>query len=133
MAWHKSYERKSGVLGDRDDIEVVAHQLAACDRMAAEDGITLRPEDRIAEVGSGESLDSRPRFSAALDGLLSNPPPGGGRLYVTEIPRLTRADMEEAGKVLRILRDAGILLRLPGRAFDLRRPEDEMFVSWLAV
>lgn len=133
MNWHKSYGRKSRVLGDRDDIDVVAHQLAACDRMAAEDGITLRPEDRIAEVGSGESLESRPRFRVALEDLQRNPPPGGGRLYVTEIPRLTRADMEEAGKVLRILRDAAILLRLPGRAFDLRRPEDEMFVSWLAV
>lgn len=133
MSWCRSYGRKSRALGDPDDPHVVAHQLAACDRLAAEDGRPLLPAERIAEVGSGESLSARPRFLALLTELERRPPPGGGILYVTEVSRLSRADMEEVGRIMRVLRQAGVIVRTPGRRFDLTNPDDEMFFTWMAA
>src|SRR5215213_7041299 len=102
--WARSYGRKSRALGDPDDPELVEHQLQACDRWAAGMGIMLRPEERVSEVGSGETIDARPRFAADLKRLEESPPPGGGFYFVTEVARLTRAEMEEVGRIIRVFR-----------------------------
>jgi len=121
------------VLGDPDDPAVVEHQLEACDRWAQAMGITLRPEERIAEVGSGESIDARPRFAADLMMLEESPPPGGGYYFTTEVARLTRAEMEEVGRIIRVFRNAKVKPVIAGRAFDLSVPDDELFFTHLAV
>lgn len=133
--WCKSYGRKSRALGDPDTLaveEVVAHQLEACDRWAAQQGVTLRAEHRLAEIGSGESIAGRPRFAALLNDL-EHHPPGEGLLVVSEVARLSRADMEEIGRIMRILRTAGVKVLAGGRLFDLNLPDDEQYFVFLAA
>lgn len=132
MVWARSYGRKSRALGDPDDPAVVAHQLDACDRAALQRGIELDADHRIAEVGSGESIDGRPRFAELLANL-ERRPPGDGFLFVSEIARLSRADMEEIGRVMRILRSAGVKVVAGSRVFDLSDPNDELYFTFLAA
>lgn len=131
--WIGSYGRLSRERGETDPATVVAHHLALCDRMAKEDGLTIPPENKIAEIGTGESLAERPRLSAWLERWEQEPPPGGGRLYVPEVARLTRASLEEIGRIVRILAAADIRVRLPGHAYDLRQPFDELFFAQIAL
>lgn len=131
--WVGSYSRKSRALGDPDASDVVAHQLRECDRMAAADGIPIPAENRIAEVGSSESLDERPRLAAQLVAFSERPPLGGGLLYCTEVSRLSRADMEEIGRIMRVLRTANVKVRVPGHTYDLTLPHDEMFFTFSAA
>lgn len=130
--WCRSYARKSRALGDPDDPAIVSHQLEANDRAATAMGIALKPEERIAEVGSGESIEGRPRFGALLKELEKSPP-GDGYLFVTEIARLSRADMLEIGQVMRTLRTAGVKVVANGRLFDLSDPNDELYFTFLAA
>lgn len=131
--WVGSYGRKSRALGDPENIDVVAHQLRKCDQMAREDGVTIPPENRIAEIGSGESLDQRPRFAQWLERFEQSPPVGGGILYCPEVSRLSRAEFEEIGRIVRVLRTAGIKIRVPGHCYDLTLPHDEMFFGYQAL
>lgn len=128
-----SYGRKSRALGDPENVDVVAHQLRKCDQMAAQDGLTIPEENRIAEIGSGESLDQRPRFAAWLKRWEQMPPVGGGLLYCPEVSRLSRAEFEEIGRIVRVLRNAGIKVRVPGHTYDLSLPHDEMFFGYQAL
>lgn len=131
--WIGSYSRKSRALGDADSADVVAHQLRECDRMAASDGVTIPPENRIAEIGSSESLDERPRLAGQLAAFGDCPPTGGGLIYCTEVSRLSRAEMEEIGRIMRVLRVAGVKVRVPGHTYDLSLPHDEMFFTFSAA
>lgn len=131
--WIGSYGRLSRERGETDPKAVVAHQLDACDRMAREDGVTIPPENRLAEIGTGESLAERPLFAAWLNRWERDPPPGGGRLYVPEIPRLTRADLEEIGRIVRILAGAGIHVRVPGHTYNLSISHDWWFFTSQAL
>jgi DNA invertase Pin-like site-specific DNA recombinase len=132
--WVRSYGRKSRALGDPEEMDVaaiVSHQLAANDRALAGLGFSLRPEERLAEIGSGESIESRPTFEATLKDLERHPP-GEGIFAVTEIARISRADMYEFGWILRVFVRAGIKVLCGGRLFDLSRPDDELFFQFLA-
>lgn len=131
--WIGSYGRKSRALGDPENVDVVAHQLRKCDQLAREDGVSIPPENRIAEIGSGESLDQRPRFAEWLRRFEEQPPSGGGLLYCPEVSRLSRAEFEEIGRIVRVLRNAGIKVRVPGHTYDLTLPHDEMFFGYQAL
>lgn len=131
--WLKAYGRKSRALGDADEVDVVAHQTQHLLRLAEQDGFPIAEEDVIAEIGSGETVAQRPRFLALLRELEQSPPAGGGRLYVTEVSRLSRADIEEIGRIMRILRNAGVRVRDRGRLYDLTNPDDEQFFVFCAA
>ncbi|HEY9016446.1 MAG TPA: recombinase family protein [Gemmatimonadales bacterium] len=131
--WLASYARKSRALGDPDEVDVVGHQLRACDRWAEAMGLTIPPGHRIAEVGSGESIEARPKFAETLAWLESKPLPEGGLWFVTEVSRFSRAELEEMGRVIRILREAGVKPVVAGRTYDLKLPDDEQFFCFQAV
>lgn len=132
--WAKLYARKSRALNDPDEDEyvVLSHQIEPLVRLARQEGVALEPADIIAEIGSGESIAKRPRFAALLAELEHSPPPAGGRLYVTEISRLSRAGRNEWGEVERILKQANIKVRDLSRTFDFNSPDDTFFFSLIA-
>jgi DNA invertase Pin-like site-specific DNA recombinase len=130
--WVRSYARKSQALGDRTEEDICSHQLTECDWHAEQMGIHVQPEDRIAEIGSGERLKERPSLAAMLEDLFHDPP-GTGYLFATGVVRLTGADMEEAGRIMRVLRHAGVRPVLAGRPYDLKKPQDEYYFSLLVI
>src|SRR5262245_61736816 len=134
VMWVRAYGRKSRKLGDPDEVDIatiVGHQFADCDRHLAAVNIFLKPEERIAEIGSGESLDERPEFAALLKEIELHPP-GDGLLVVSEIARISRADMYEFGWIVRILQTAGIKVLAGGRRWDLSHPDDYLLFGIFA-
>lgn len=76
-----------------------------------------------AEVRSGDTIAGRPEFQRVLG---TDIPSG---LYdcviVTEISRLGRGDMEDAGKIYKTLITYGIKIVTPNRTYDLNNPTDQ--------
>lgn len=133
--WVRAYGRKSRALGDPENIDVealVAHQLDGCERALTALGIQLKPEERIAEIGTGETIEARPKMKRILEDL-KRAPPGVGIFAVSEVPRVSRADMADHGNIIRIFARAGVKIMAAGRLFDLNNPSDEQYYSWQAV
>lgn len=132
--WVRSYGRKSRALGDPEEIDIAAivgHQLAANDRALAALGLSVKEEERIAEIGSGESISERPRFAAILQELQSRPP-GDGLFVVTELARISRASMGQFGQIMDTFTAAGVKVLAGGRRFDLENPDDELQFTFFA-
>jgi hypothetical protein len=127
MSLIEGYTRKSRALGDPDDPALLATHVDLIRRMAAEDGVELPPGEIYTEVGSGETIADRPTFASRLAYWESLPPGSGGRLYVPELARLSRGRMSECGRIQDALERAAILIRTPGRTWDLSRADDETY------
>src|ERR1051326_7486979 len=123
--WVRVYGRKSRALGDHPTLDVLSHQLEPMARLAVSHGFEIGPEQVIGEIGSGELIAQRPRFKAMLDELEQHPPAGGGRIYVTELSRLSREDLEAVGRMIRIFREAGIQIHDRYELYDLTNGRHE--------
>lgn len=122
------YLRKSRALGDPDDPGLLAHHRAALLRLAEQDGVHIPPENIIQEVGSSETINGRPKFAAKV----AEWEAGQARarvIYVTELERLSRASLQEAGRIMEALRGAGVKVRTFGRTYDLAGSDDEFFYA----
>lgn len=126
-----AYTRKSRHLGDPDDPHLFSHHLTVLHRLAAQDGVTIPPENIRLEVGSGESIAGRPTFADMLCEWEALPAGSGGIVYVVEPSRLSRGSNAERGRILDALIRAQIIVASPERRWDPTNPSDEL--TWSLV
>ncbi len=80
------------------------------------------PEDNIyREVVSGETINSRPEFKKLLKRIES---PKIKAVLIVECARLGRPDLEEIGKISKLLRYTNTMIITPQRIFDLKDEYD---------
>ena len=84
-------------------------------------GGPIPEENKYREVGSAESLDSRPEILRLLKNI-ENPAIKG--VAVVEVQRLSRGDLEDAGRLIRILRYTNTYVITPMKIYDLRDEYD---------
>ena len=81
----------------------------------------IPPENCFSEVVSGETIASRPEFKKLLKRIES---PEIKAVLVVELQRLGRPDLEEIGKITKLLRYTNTMVITPQRIFDLRDEYD---------
>jgi hypothetical protein len=84
-------------------------------------GGPIPEENKFREVGSAESLDSRPEILRLLKAIES---PAIKAVAVVEVQRLSRGDLEDAGRLIRILRYTNTYVITPMKIYDLRDEYD---------
>ena len=84
-------------------------------------GGPIPEENKYREVGSAESLDSRPEILRLLKAIEN---PGIKGVAVVEVQRLSRGDLEDAGRLIRILRYTNTYVITPMKIYDLRDEYD---------
>lgn len=84
-------------------------------------GGPIPKENKYQEVGSGESINSRPEMLRLLKSVES---PGVKAVMVVDVQRLSRGDLEDAGRLIRILRFTNTYVITPMRMYDLRDEYD---------
>jgi hypothetical protein len=84
-------------------------------------GGPIPPENKYRELGSAESLDSRPEILRLLKAIEN---PGIKAVAVVEVQRLSRGDLEDAGRLIRILRYTNTYVITPMKIYDLRDEYD---------
>ena len=84
-------------------------------------GGPIPEENKYREVGSGESLDSRPEILRLLKAIEN---PAIKAVAVVEVQRLSRGDLEDAGRLIRILRYTNTHVITPMKIYDLRDEYD---------
>ena len=84
-------------------------------------GGPIPEENKYREVGSAESLDSRPEILRLLKAVEN---PAIKAVAVVEVQRLSRGDLEDAGRLIRILRYTNTYVITPMKIYDLRDEYD---------
>ena len=84
-------------------------------------GGPIPEENKFREVGSAESLDSRPEILRLLKAIEN---PAIKAVAVVEVQRLSRGDLEDAGRLIRILRYTNTYVITPMKIYDLRDEYD---------
>lgn len=84
-------------------------------------GGPIPEENKYREVGSGESLDSRPEISRLLKAIES---PAIKAVMVVDVQRLSRGDLEDAGRLIKTLRYTNTHVITPYKIYDLRDEYD---------
>ena len=84
-------------------------------------GGPIPEENKYREVGSGESLDSRPEILRLLKAVES---PAIKAVMVVDVQRLSRGDLEDAGRLIKILRYTNTHVITPYKIYDLRDEYD---------
>lgn len=84
-------------------------------------GGSIPEENKYREVGSAESLDSRPEILRVLKAIEN---PAIKAVAVVEVQRLSRGDLEDAGRLIRILRYTNTYVITPMKIYDLRDEYD---------
>ena len=117
------YDRKSRT---DDPLMTVEEVLAKHDRMLDEyaqrhlEG-SIPAENKFKEIGSGESIDSRPEMLRLLKAVEN---PRIKAVLVVDVQRLSRGDLEDAGRLIKILRYTNTYVITPMRIYDLRDEYD---------
>jgi hypothetical protein len=131
------YLRKSR--DEEHDPEILAKHRAELLRLAEHDGFSITADQIHEEIGSADHIESRPVFRNLLS-LWERLPAGiSGRVWTTEVSRLTRGLQSQQGRVQDALARAAILHRTRARWYDLRLPDDctawelEGFISRLEL
>lgn len=84
-------------------------------------GGSIPEENRYMEVGSGESLKDRPEITRLLKAIEN---PAIKAIIVVDVQRLSRGDLEDAGKLIRLLRYTNTYVITPHKIYDLRDEYD---------
>lgn len=80
------------------------------------------PEENVyMEVGSGESLKDRPEITRLLKDIED---PEVQAIMVVDVQRLSRGDLEDAGRLIRLLRYTNTYVITPMKTYDLRDEYD---------
>lgn len=80
--------------------------------------------NKYREVVSGETIDDRPEMKKILQ-LIENPRIKA--VLVVEVQRLSRGDLEDAGRLIKLLRYTNTLVITPQKTYDLRDDYDRDF------
>ena len=122
----KAYLRKSR----SDDAlltveEVLAKHESILDEWAENNvGGKVPEENKYREVVSGETIDERPEMLQLLKDIES---PLVKAILVVEVQRLSRGDLEDAGRLIKLLRYTNTLVITPQKTYDLRDDYDRDF------
>ena len=84
-------------------------------------GGTIPEENKYMEVGSGESLKDRPEITRLLKDIED---PEVQAIMVVDVQRLSRGDLEDAGRLIRLLRYTNTYVITPMKIYDLRDEYD---------
>lgn len=84
-------------------------------------GGPIPPNQNFQEVVSGESLDDRPEITKLLKAIES---PDVKAILVVDVQRLSRGDLEDAGRLIKLLRYTNTYVITPGKIYDLRDEYD---------
>lgn len=84
-------------------------------------GGPIPQENKYKEVGSAESIDSRPEMLRLLKAIEN---PAIKAVAVVEVQRLSRGDLEDAGRLIKILRYTNTYVITPTKTYDLRDEYD---------
>ena len=80
------------------------------------------PQENIfREVVSGESIEDRPQFLKILEMIES---PRIKAILVVEVQRLSRGDLEDAGRLMKLLRYTNTMVITPPKTYDLNNEYD---------
>ena len=74
-------------------------------------------ENKYKEVGSGESIDDRPEMKKLLKAIEN---PKIKAIIVVDVQRLSRGDLEDAGRLIKLLRYTNTFVITPYKTYDLR-------------
>lgn len=78
-------------------------------------------KQKYKEIGSGESMDERPEILRLLKDIEN---PAIKAILVVDIQRLSRGDLEDAGRLIKLLRYSNTCVITPMRTYDLRDEYD---------
>lgn len=84
-------------------------------------GGPIPEENNFQEVGSGESIKERPEMTRLLKAIEN---PDVKAILVIDVQRLSRGDLEDAGKLIKLLRYTNTYVITPGKIYDLRDEYD---------
>lgn len=102
--------------------EVLRKHEEILDEWAARNIEARIPENnRFREVVSGETIDDRPEIKRMLKAIES---PRYKAVLIVEVQRLSRGDLEDAGRLIKLLRYSNTLVFTPERVYDLRDEYD---------
>lgn len=105
--------------------EVLAKHEAILDEWAERNlGGKIAEENKYREVVSGETIDDRPEMLKLLKDIEN---PRVKAILVVEVQRLSRGDLEDAGRLIKLLRYTNTLVITPQKTYDLRDDYDRDF------
>lgn len=87
-------------------------------------GEKIPEENILREVVSGETIDDRPEMLRLL-GMIESPKVQA--ILIVEPQRLSRGDLEDAGRIIKLFRYSNTLICTPGENFDMRDDRDRDF------
>ena len=102
--------------------EVLAKHEAILDEWCEKNlGGKVPEENKYREVVSGETIADRPRMQEILKRMESPKIKG---VIIVEVQRLSRGDLEDAGRIIKLFRFTNTLAVTPQKAYDLRDEYD---------
>ena len=106
--------------------EILARHEAILDEWAERNiGTKVPEENKYREIVSGETIADRPEMQKILKLIES---PKVKAILVVEVQRLSRGDLEDAGRLIKLLRYTNTLIITPQKIYDLRDEYDrDMF------
>lgn len=87
-------------------------------------GGVVPEENKFREIVSGETIEDRPKIKEVLK-LIENPKIKA--VLVVEVQRLSRGDLEDAGRIIKLLRYTNTLVITPTKTYDLQDEYDRDF------
>lgn len=84
-------------------------------------GAPVPEENKFKEVRSSERIDDRPEMVKLLKAIES---PAIKAILIVEVQRLSRGDLEDAGRLIKILRYTNTYVITPTKTYDLRDEYD---------
>jgi hypothetical protein len=102
--------------------EVLARHEAIIDEWAEKSlGAKVPEENKYREVVSGETIADRPEIQTVLKLIES---PKIKAILIVEVQRLSRGDLEDCGRLIKLLRYTNTLVITPQKTYDLRDEYD---------
>ena len=102
--------------------EVLAKHEAMLDEWAEKNlGAKVPEENKFREVVSGETIADRPEIQKVLRLVES---PRYKAILIVEVQRLSRGDLEDAGRLIKLLRYTNTIVITPQKVYDLRDDYD---------
>lgn len=102
--------------------EVLARHEAILDEWCEKNlGGKVPEENKYREVVSGETIADRPKIQEILKRMESPKIKG---VIIVEVQRLSRGDLEDAGRIIKLFRFTNTLAVTPQKAYDLRDEYD---------
>lgn len=117
------YDRKSRFDDKSLSVEEVLARHAQILKEYAENylGGEIPDTNKYQEVGSGEQIDERPEMLRLLKAIEN---PAIKAILVVDVQRLSRGDLEDAGRLIKLLRYSNTYVITPYKVYDLRDEYD---------